>query len=92
MEKRLTKPMSEKSNEANNQVTTGTKPTTNEIKTKSHIGKPYTQSLCDSIKMICEKDGIQIHFKGNSTIKDLLLSLKDKDPMENKSEAIYWYQ
>ena len=33
--------------------------------------------------------GIQTHFKGNSTIKNLLVSLKDKDPMANSSGAIY---
>ena len=36
--------------------------------------------------------GIQTHFRGNSTIKNILVSPKDKDPMENKSEAIYWFQ
>ena len=35
---------------------------------------------------------IQTHFKGHSTIKNLLVSPKDKDPMVNKSGAIYWYQ
>ena len=33
-------------------------------------------------------NGIQIHFKGNSTIKNLLVSPKDKDPMA-KNGAIY---
>ena len=31
-------------------------------------------------------------FKGGSTIKNLLVSLKDKDPMANQSGPIYWYQ
>ena len=31
-------------------------------------------------------------FKGNSTIKNLLVSPKDKDPMANKSGTIYWFQ
>ena len=31
------------------------------------------------------------HFKGNSTIKNLLVSPKDMDPMENKSGAIYLF-
>ena len=32
------------------------------------------------------------HFKGGTTIKNLLVSPKDKDPMVNQSSAIYWYQ
>ena len=36
--------------------------------------------------------GIQTHFKGGRTIKNLLVSPKDKDSMVNQSGAIYWYQ
>ena len=53
---------------------------------------PYTQGLCESIKKICGRYGIQTHFKGGRTIKNLLGSPKDKDPMLNQSGAIYWYQ
>ena len=53
---------------------------------------PYIQSLCKSIKNMHGRYGIQSHFKGNSTIKNLLVSPKDKDPMVNKSGAIYWFQ
>ena len=67
-------------------------PPLNEVKTKGYIVIPCTHGLCKSIKKICSKYGIQTHFKGNSTIKNLLVSQKDKDPMENKNEAIYWYQ
>ena len=77
---------------ANSQGTTGTPPTTNEVKTKGHIVIPYTQGLCKSIKKICSRYGTQSHIKGNSTIKNLLLCPKDKDPMANKSGAIYWFQ
>ena len=92
MEKRLTKPTSEESNDANNQGTTDTKPTTNEVKTKGHIVIPYYQGLCKNIKKICSSYDIQTHFKGNSTIKNLLVSPKDNNSMENKSRAIYWFQ
>ena len=92
VERRLTKPPSEASNDTNNQGTTGTKPTTNEVKTKGHIVIPYTQGLCKSIKKICSMYGIQSHIKGNSTIKNLLVLPKEKDPMENKSKVIYCFQ
>ena len=91
MKKRLSKSSSEVSNGADNQGTTGTQPTTNEVKTKGHIVIPYTKGLCKSIKKICSRYGLHIHFKGNSTIKNLLVSPKDKDPMANKSGAIYWF-
>ena len=65
---------------------------TKEAKSKGHIVIPYTQGLCESIKKICGRYGIQTHFKGGSTIKNLLVSPKDKDPMVSQSDAIYWYQ
>ena len=72
--------------------TIGAQPTTNEVKNKGHIVIPYTQGLCESIKKFCGRYGIQTHFKGGRTIKSLLVSPKDKDPMVNQSGAIYWYQ
>ena len=62
------------------------------VQSKGHIVIPYTQGLCESIKKICGRYGIQTHFKGGRTIKNLLVSPKDKDPMVNQSGAIYWYQ
>ena len=53
---------------------------------------PYTQGLCESIKKICGRYGLQTHFKGSSTIRNLLVSPKDKDPMVIKSGDIYWFQ
>ena len=38
------------------------------------------------------RSGIQTHFKGSRTIKNLLVSPKDKVPMVNQSGAICWYQ
>ena len=92
VEKRLNRSSSEEIDGANNQGTTGTHAATNEVKSKGHIVIPYTQVLCESIKRICGRYGIQTHFKGGSTIKTLLVSPKDKDPMVNQSDAIYWYQ
>ena len=63
-----------------------------EVQNKGNIVIPYTQGLCESIKKICGRYGIQTHFKGGRTIKNLLVSPKDKDPMVNQSGAIYWYQ
>ena len=92
VEKRLNRPSREVTDGANNQGTAGTQPTTSDVKTKGHIVIPYTQGLCESIKKICGRYGIQTHFKGSSTMKNLLVSPKDKDPMVSKSGAIYWFQ
>ena len=92
MEKRLNRSSSEAIDGVNNQGTTGTPAATKEVKSKGLIVIPYTQGLCESIKKICGRYGIQTHFKGDSTIKNLLVSPKGKDPMVNQSGAIYWYQ
>ena len=52
--------------------TTGAQPATNEFQNKGHIGIPYTQGPCESIKNVCGRYGIQTHFKGGRTIKNLL--------------------
>ena len=92
VEKRHNRSTSEVIDGVNNQGTTAAQAATNGVKTKGHIVIPYTQGLCESIKKICGRYDIQTHFKGGSTIKNLLVSPKDKDPMVNQSGAIYWYQ
>ena len=92
MEKRLNKSSREVSDDANHQGTAGAQPATNEVKTKGHIVIPYMQGLCESITKICERYGIQTHFKGSNTIRNLLVSPKGKHPMVSRSEAIYWFQ
>ena len=88
VEKRLNR----STRQVNDGGTNSAQPANNEVKNKGHIVIPYTQGLCESIKKICGRYGIQTHFKGGRTIKSLLVSPKDKDPMVNKSGAIYWYQ
>ena len=91
-ERRLSRPSREASDRADNQGTTGAQPATNEVKTKGHIVIPYTNGLCESIKKIYGRCDIQTYFKGSNTIRNLLVSPKDKDPMVSKSGAIYWFQ
>ena len=76
----------------NNQGTNCNPAATREVKSKGHIVIPYMQGICVSIKKICGRYGIQTHFKGGCTIKNLLVSHKDKDPMVSQSDAIYRYQ
>ena len=91
VEKRLYKSTRGMLDGVKNQGTTGAQAVTNEVKTKGHIVIPYTLGLCECIKKICGRYGIQTHLKGGSTIKNLLVSPKDKDCMVNQSGAIYWY-
>ena len=71
--------------------TTGREPHKDKY-SKSHIVTPYTQGLGETINKICSKYGIQVHFKGNRNFKEMLVKTKDKDPIDKKSRAIYWYQ
>ena len=92
VEKRLNRSTREVIDGVKSQGTTAAQAVTNGVTTMGHIVIPYTQGLCESIKKICGRCGIQTHFKGGITIKNLLVSPKDKDPMVNQSGAIYWYQ
>ena len=92
VEKRLNRSSSEAIDGVNNQGTSGAPAATKEVKSKGHIVIPYTRGLCESIRKICSRYGIQTHFKGGITIKNFLVSPKDKDPMVFQSDAIYWYQ
>ena len=75
----------------NNQpiITTNNRPTNKAI---GQIVIPYTKGTAESIKHICGKYGIQVHFKGNTTIKKILMKPKDRDPKDSKSSLIYSYQ
>ena len=53
---------------------------------------PYCSGLSESIKKIGSKYGVQVYFKGGTTIKNLLMSPKDKDPIQKQSGVIYRYQ
>ena len=55
-----------------------------------HVLSP-TQNLGSSKTSLGETSRF-FHFKGGRTIKNLLVSPKDKDPMVNQSGAIYRYQ
>ena len=84
VEKRLNRSSSEAVDGINNQGTNGTSAATREVKSKAHIVIPYTQGLCESIIKICGRYGIQTHFKGGSTIKNLLVSPRTKTPWSLK--------
>ena len=53
---------------------------------------PYVKGMSESCKNICRKYGIEMHFKGGRTIKDLLVHPKDKNIILQKSGVIYRYK
>ena len=59
------------------------------ITPKPYITVPYYKGLSESVKKKCSNYGVQVYFKGGTTIKNLLMVPKDKDPMMKKSGVIY---
>ena len=76
----------------NNQDTSSTNTTRSNQNYIGQVVIQYTQGTAKGFKNICGKYGIQVHFKGNTTIKQLLMKPKDQDPKEKKSGIIYSYQ
>ena len=74
---------------SNNQGTSTTPTTTRPNSTVGQVVISYTNGLAESFKHICGKYGIQVHFKGNTAIKQVLMQPTDQDPKENKSRVIY---
>ena len=58
--------------------TTSTQTAAKEVKTKGHIVIPYTQGLCECIKKICGRYGMQTYFKGSNTIRSSLVPPRTK--------------
>ena len=61
-------------------------------KKKCHIVVPYAQGTCESFKTICQKYGVQVRFKGGTSLKNFLVSSEDKDTITKKSSVIYWFK
>ena len=59
---------------------------------KPYITVPYYKGLSESVKKRCSNYGVQVYFKGGTTIKNLLMAPKDIDPIMKKSGVIYSYK
>ena len=71
----------------NNQNKSGTDTTQ-----KPHIIVPYHRGLSESFKKACNNHGVQVYFKGGTTIKNLLMAPKDQDPMKSRSGVTYRFK
>ena len=69
-----------KKKKSNNQGNKNTK--------KSYIVVPYMKTC----KNIFRKYGVEVYFRGGSTIRDLLVHPKDRDTILKKSGVIYLYR
>ena len=56
---------------------------------KPHTVVPYTIGLSESCKNICCKYDIQMHFRGGTAIKDLLVNPRDRDSILQKRRVKY---
>ena len=59
----------------NNQKKSGT-----DTNQKPYITVPYQRGLSESFKKTCNNNGVQVSFKGGTTIKNLLMAPKDWSP------------
>ena len=53
---------------------------------------PFLYFVADGKPQGCNKHGVQVHFKGGNTIKNLQVAPKDKDHILKKSGVIYRYK
>ena len=59
--------------------------------TKCHIVVPYVEGMGESLKKICRKHGVDMHFKGGRTLRNILVQPKDEEKIINKKCVIYNY-
>ena len=59
---------------------------------KPHITVPYHQGLSEDFKRTCKKYDIEVYLKGGPTIRNLLMTPKDKDPILKRSGVIYRFK
>ena len=50
------------------------------------------KGLGETCKNICRRYGVEVYFRGGSTIRDLLVHPKDRDTILKKSGVIYRYR
>ena len=59
---------------------------------KPYMILPYFRGLSESMKNICNKHGVQVHYRGGNTIKGLLMAPKDADHITMKNGIIYRFK
>ena len=88
VEKRLNRSTRQVNDGGNNSAQTANQG----VQSKGHIVIPYTQGLCESIKKICGRYGIQTHFKGGTTTNHnnfQIIGREGHNLARNIKESIY---
>ena len=89
VEKRLNRPTRQVNDGGNNNAP---KLPTKECKVRVTLSFPTHKVFVKVSKRSVVGMASKLTSRGGTTIKNLLVSPKDKDPMVNQSSAIYWYQ
>ena len=76
----------------NNATTAQTYIGTTTETTNKFVVVPYSKGLSESFRNVCSIAGVQVHFKGANTVKELLIAPRDKDNIIQKGEVIYRYR
>ena len=76
-------------NSVNNRKDTNTSASTTSNNQRPHMVIPYTKGLSESLKNVCSKHRIQLFFRGGTTIRNLPVALKDKDPITKKRVELF---
>ena len=58
-------------------------------KSKGYVVMDYVTGLSERIRDIFKAKGIEVYFKGSNTLRNILVSPKDKDPKHSKQDVIY---
>ena len=74
-----TKKKQKRNNQGNNNNNKNNKP---------YIVVPYMKDFEETCKNICRRHGVEVYFRGGSTIRDLLVHPKDRDTILKKSGVI----
>ncbi len=70
-------------------ITSSTDNRDNTVKRNSYVVMDYVKGLSERIRDIFKRKGTQVYFKGSNTLRNILVSPKDKDPKGSKQDVIY---
>ncbi|XP_072022385.1 uncharacterized protein [Amphiura filiformis] len=56
---------------------------------RGHVTIPYARVVSEGLRRVLTKQGIQVHFKPRNTLRELLVSPKDKIRKEERCHTVY---
>ncbi len=61
----------------------------NSVKSKCFVVMDYIKGLSERIREILKRKGVQVYFKSSNTLRNILVSPKEKDPKGFKQDIVY---